>query len=611
MSKSFHSLLAPMPGIIASLLVKEGDAVKKGDALLAIEVMKMESLVSATESGIISNILVKEGDLVEEKQGLMRIQIGSETSPIEQGNSARPSSEPRKDLQELTERKAKTLDENRAGAVAKRKAKGLRTARENIEDLCGGSTFSEYGSLIIAAQRRRRKEEDLMTNTPADGIITGVGSVNGDIFGEDASQCMILAYDYTVLAGTQGMFGHKKTDRVLHVAKQSELPVILFAEGGGGRPGDTDFQGVGGLDVMTFALFAGLNGIVPRIAIVSGYCFAGNAALAGCADVIIATENTSLGMGGPAMIEGGGLGSFHPKEVGPIDIQSKNGVIDIRVKDEAEAVAACKKYLSYFQGPISDWQKSDQLTLREAVPENRRRVYDIYALIKNLVDVDSFLELRAEFAPGMITALVRMEGRPMGLIANNSKHLGGAIDSLTADKAARFLQLCDVFDLPVLSLCDTPGFMVGPEAEKSGTVRHASRLFTIGAKLQVPFFCIVLRKAYGLGSMAMAGGSMHSPFFCISWPTGEFGGMGLEGAVRLGYRKELEKIEDPEAREAMYQKMVAKAYRHGRAINTAAYLEIDEVIDPADSREWILKGLASYARKNKKTQPERGYIDTW
>jgi len=611
MPKQDHLLLSPMTGLIASLMVKVGEQVKKGDALIAIEVMKMESLVLAEKAGIVSNILVKKGDTVEEKQVLLHIHLSRNADQNDFVSPDKTDLKARKDLKELRERKAFTQDKLRTAAIAKRKAKGLRTARENIRDLCSDDTFTEYGSLIVAAQRRRRNEADLIASTPADGIVTGIGTVNGDLFSKEASQCMILAYDYTVLAGTQGMFGHKKSDRVLKVARDSELPVILFAEGGGGRPGDTEFQGVGGLDVMTFALFAGLNGLVPRIAIVSGYCFAGNAALAGCADVIIATENTSIGMGGPAMIEGGGLGSFHPKEVGPIDTQSKNGVVDIRVRDEEEAVAIAKKYLSYFQGPLATWKHADQEALREAIPANRRRIYDIHSLINTLADQDSVLELRGEFAPGMITALIRIEGQPLGLIANNPKHLGGAIDSLTADKAARFLQLCNVFDLPVLSLCDTPGFMVGPEAEQTGTVRHASRLFTVGAKLSVPLFCIVLRKAYGLGSMAMAGGSMHSPFFCISWPTGEFGGMGLEGAVRLGYKKELERIEDPEKREARYQEMVARAYEHGKAINTATYLEIDEVIDPAESRAWIVRGLTSNPTKKKSTKQGRGFVDTW
>jgi len=609
MSDTFASFKAPMPGIIASILVKIGDQVKKGDSLLAIEVMKMESVIVADQAGVIDAIHVNQGDVVEDKQVLIRLKLAIEGESGEEKGQSNEQKGERKDLAELKERKYFTQDEARPAAIAKRKSKGFRTARENIADLCEGADFREYGSLIIAAQRRRRKEDDLIANTPADGIITGVGGVNANLFGEEESQCMILAYDYTVLAGTQGMFGHKKTDRVLHVAKESEIPVILFAEGGGGRPGDTDFQGVGGLDVMTFALFAGLNGVVPRVAIVAGYCFAGNAALAGCADVIIATENSSLGMGGPAMIEGGGLGVFHPKEVGPSEVQDKNGVIDVLVKDETEAVAAAKKYLSYFQGEVKDWEADEQEKLREAIPENRKRIYEIHSLIQILADKDSVLELRPNFAPGMITAFIRIEGKPLGLIANNPKHLGGAIDSLTADKASRFMQLCNVFGIPILSLCDTPGFMVGPDAEKGGTVRHASRMFTIGAKLEVPIFTIVLRKAYGLGSMAMAGGSMHAPFFCISWPTGEFGGMGLEGAVRLGYRKELEAVEDPVKREALYEKMVAKAYRHGRAINTAAYLEIDEVIDPAESRSWIVKGLAS--NKKKKGATGRGFVDTW
>ena len=256
----------------------------------------------------------------------------------------------RKDLEALYQRQAYLKDENRIEAVAKRHAKGMRTARENIADLCDEDSFVEMASLIVAAQRGRRSMQELMEQTPADGLIAGIGEVNAELFDKQNSKCFVLSYDYTVLAGTQGAFNHKKKDRLLDLVAEAEKPVVFFVEGGGGRPGDVDFDliALGGLNIPTWVKLSRLSGKIPIVAIVAGYCFAGNAAIAGCADVIIATENTSLGMGGPAMIEGGGLGKFHPKEIGPSEVQYKNGVIDILVKDEAEAVAIAKKYLSYF-----------------------------------------------------------------------------------------------------------------------------------------------------------------------------------------------------------------------------------------------------------------------
>lgn len=605
------AIQTPMPGSVVSIEVREGDSIKIGQQLMVIEAMKMESVVLAEVDGIIKKIEVKKGSVLFEKDNLFLVKKVTNSESQVNSQQTFDLDKIRPELKELQIRKAFQLDENRPIAVGKRKKKGKQTARENIAQLCDKDTFLEYGSLIVAAQRSRRTLEDLVKNTPADGIITGIGAVNGGLFSDEAAKCMILCYDYTVLAGTQGMFGHQKTDRVLEVAHSGKMPIILFAEGGGGRPGDTDFQGIGGLQVKTFALFAKHNGVAPRVAIVSGYCFAGNAALAGCADVIIATQDTSIGMGGPAMIEGGGLGKYHPKEVGPIEVQGKNGVLDIIVQDEKEAIITAKKYLSYFQGSILNWSCQDQRTLRHLIPENRRRVYDIRHVIHTLADKDSVLELRQDFAIGVITAFIRIEGKPLGLIANNPKHLGGALDAEGSGKAARFMQLCDVYRIPMVSLCDTPGFMVGPEAEKTGLVRHTSRLFTTGAKITIPFFTVVLRKAYGLGSMGMAAGGMHEPFFTVSWPTGEFGGMGLEGAVRLGYRKELEAVEDLAEREALFQKMVAESYKHGKAINTGAFLEIDEVIDPKDTRKWIVNGLLSNSIAKDEQKAGRGFVDTW
>jgi len=518
----------------------------------------------------------------------------------------------RPELAELIKRQSFGLDENRPDVIEKRKQKNQRTARANVLDLCDTESFIEYGALAIAAQRKRRSVEDLIAKTPTDGMIAGVGSVNGSMFAEDKARCMVLAYDYTVLAGTQGFFNHKKKDRMLHLAYEQRLPLIFFAEGGGGRPGDVDAEGVviAGLDLSTFGAFAKLSGHVPVVGVLSGFCFAGNAALLGCCDVIIATKNSNIGMGGPVMIEGGGLGVFQPEEVGPMDIQTQNGVVDIEVEDDVEAVAVAKKYLSYFQGATPAWEAGDPLKLRTLIPESRKRAYNVRSVIKGIADTDSFLELKPKFGPSMVTGLIRIEGRPFGVIANNSMVTAGAIEAEGADKVARLMQICNAHGLPILSLCDTPGFMVGPEIEKRAQVRHVCRMFVIGSHLTVPYFTIVLRRGYGLGAMAMAKGGFHESFFTAAWPTGEFGGMGLEGAVKAGFKKELAAIEDPQKREELYEFLVAQLYERGKAINMAAYLEIDAVIDPADTRKWIMQGLKS-APARPPGGASHSFIDPW
>lgn len=518
----------------------------------------------------------------------------------------------RPDLADVIERHAFGLDERRPEAVARRHRKNQRTARTNVEDFCDPGRFIEYGPLAISAQRQRRSLEDLIARTPADGLIAGIGTVNGSLFGDEKARCMVMAYDYTVLAGTQGYFNHKKMDRVLKLAHEQRLPLVLFAEGGGGRPGDVDTYTVvvAGLDVPTFGLFARLSGRVPMVGVVSGLCFAGNAALLGCCDVIIATSHSNIGMGGPVMIEGGGLGACRPEEIGPIDVQTKNGVVDIAVTDDIEMVAVARQYLSYFQGTTPHWEAVDQRLLRRLIPENRRRVYDVRLVIQTIADTGSFLELRPEFGPGMITGLLRIEGRPFGVIANNCKHMAGAIEAEDADKAARLMQLCNAHGLPMLSLIDTPGYMVGVEVEKRAHVRRACRMFVVGSHMTVPYFTVVLRRGYGLGAMAMAKGGFHDPFFTVSWPTGEYGGMGLEGAVKAGFRKELEAIADPQEREALYNALVAEAYKRGEAINMAAHLEIDAVIDPADTRKWIMNGLRAVPAERFQGSGH-AFVDPW
>jgi acetyl-CoA carboxylase carboxyltransferase component len=504
------------------------------------------------------------------------------------------SDEIRPELALLRERLDKTGDEHRAAAAAKRHAKAYRTARENLIALVDHDSFLEYGQLAVAAQRNRRDYDELQSSTAADGVIVGSCTINAELVSAEAAGAAVIVNDYSVLAGTQGFFHHKKLDRICELAEQLKLPIVMYTEGGGGRPGDTDVSTqIAGLNIKSFSTWAKLSGVVPRIAVNNGYCFAGNAALFGCADFTIATRASWIGMAGPAMIEGGGLGVFAPTDIGPIDVQEKNGVVDIVAEDEAHATSIARQLLSYFQGSVDAWGCSEQEGLRDIVPQDRRWAYPVRKVIETIADEDSFLELRRIYGRSIITGFMRLEGKPVAVIANDCQQLGGAVDSQASEKAARFLNLCNAFSLPIISLTDTPGFMVGPDSERGGAVRSMSSLFIAGARLSVPVVAIFLRKGYGLGAMAMTGGSFVNPVYAASWPTGEFGGMGLEGAVRLGFKKELDAEPDSEKREAMYNKLLARLYEVGRATEAAAHLEIDAVIDPADTRSVLIRALRS------------------
>ncbi|TWT15147.1 carboxyl transferase domain-containing protein [Reyranella sp. CPCC 100927] len=604
-------LPAPMQGTIVSLSVAEGDVVRVGQQVLVMDAMKMEHVVKAATGGIVRVLTVVMGDTVFEGHPLLFIEPSDAAGKAVEEAQAIDLDEIRPDLAEVLARQAKTHDENRPDAVARRRKTNQRTTRENIADLCDPGSFVEYGSLVVAARRRTTSLQELVDTTQADSLIMGLGRVNGDQFPHKDSRVAVVAYDYTVLAGTQGKKGHEKKDRMFKLAEQWRVPLVMLAEGGGGRGSDTDSVSVGSLQLDTFHRFARLSGLVPLVGITSGRCFAGNAVLLGCCDVVIATANSTIGMGGPAMIEGGGLGVYRPEEVGPMSVQVPNGVVDIAVEDEAEAVQVARQYLSYFQGPVANWRCADQRHLRHAVPLNRLRAYDMRALIETMADTGSMLEIRRGFGAGMITALIRIEGQPIGVVANNPAHLAGAIDSPAADKGARFMQLCDAHDIPLLFLCDTPGNMVGPEHEKTALVRHCCRTYLVGANVTVPTFTVVIRKAYGLGALGMAGGSFHASVFAISWPTGEFGGMGLEGQVKLGRRKELAAIEDSAERMAAFERMVAEMYERGKALNTASLFELDDVIDPADTRKWIMAGLRSMPLPPPRTGKKRPCVDGW
>jgi acetyl-CoA carboxylase carboxyltransferase component len=598
-------VVAPFAGTVIAVAHAPDEPVRAGAAIVVLEAMKMEHEVVAEVDALVRRVAITVGDTVEEGQLLAVLSPGEAQPTADQATDATDVQASRPDLDAVRERHAIGLDERRPEAVAGRHEAGRRTARENLADLIDDGTFVEYGPLMFAAQEGRRPRDELIARTPADGLVGGIGDI-------DANPAVVMSYDYTVLAGTQGMRNHLKKDRLFEIAERRRLPVVLFAEGGGGRPGDVDFPVVAGLDCRAFHLFAALSGLVPLVGIASGYCFAGNAALLGCCDVVIATEDSSIGMGGPAMIEGGGLGVHEPQDVGPIDVQQANGVVDLRVADDAAAVAAARRYLSYFSEHETEVTVPDQRALRHLIPPQRKRIYDVRAIVDALFDECSVLELRRGFGLGIVTALARIDGRPLGVIANDPSHLGGAIDAHGADKAARFMQLCDAFDLPLLFLCDTPGFMVGPAAERTATVRHFARMFVTGANLDVSTGTVILRKGYGLGAQAMAGGGFKAPLFTVGWPTSEFGGMGLEGAVRLGLRRELGAIEDPDERQRAFEAAVKAAYERGEGLNMAAYGEIDDVIDPADTRRWIAilfdQNAPGWRQRPGKKRPN---VDAW
>ena len=606
-------LRAPIQGTIIELLVGEGDTVVAGQDVVIMNAMKMEHVLQADIGGIVQEITVSIGDIIWEGHPLVFIEPADVGPALDGGSGEIDLDYIRPDLQRNIDLHEALLDHNREGPVARRHAKGKRTARENIAQLIEGGTWTEYMPLGVAAQRRVRSWEELRRVSPADGLICGLGTVNADLFGNEIASTAIISYDETVWAGTQGLRGHEKTDRMVETAHRLLTPLVFIAEGAGGRSGDTDaaYTRVAARNVRTFERLAELSGKVPMVSITAGRCFAGNASMLGMCDIIVATEGSNIAMGGPAVIEGGGLGLFLPEELGPMSQQVPNGVVDIFVKDEEEAMTAVKKYLSYFQGRLTEWSAPDQRLLRHVIPENRLRTYDVRQVIDLLADHDSVLELRPEFGIGVVTALLRIEGRPVGVIANNNMHLGGAVDSDGSDKLARFAQICDSWNIPLLTLVDTPGMMVGPEVEKTALVRHCHRVFVSLANLTTPKMTITLRKCYGLGGLAMLAGSTEAGLFNVGWPTSEYGGMNLEAGVKLGARAQLEQIEDLEERTRVYEQMVADAYERGNAVNAATVLESDDVIDPAETRQWILRLLDAVPNSEPIREGRRPYIDSW
>jgi acetyl-CoA carboxylase carboxyltransferase component len=597
---------ASVQGAVTAVEAEVGATVNRGAVLVRLESMKMEFTVEALADGVVRAVHVRLGDAVDEGDPLLDLAPIHEAVPRATAQAAAPAARP--DLDELRARRALLDDAARPQMVDARRAQGRRTARENIGALFDAGSFVEYGAFAVAAQRSRRSLDDLQRNTPADGLVTGTGLVHAREFGAERARCAAMAYDYSVLAGTQGNNNHRKSDRLLELAAEHKLPFVLFAEGGGGRPGDVDSPSVSGLHCTTFRALAALSGQVPTLGIVEGYCFAGNAALLGSCDTVISTRRASIGMGGPAMIEGGGLGVVAPDDVGPAETIARAGGIDLLVDDEAQATREARRILAWHQGALPDAGAGDQTVLRDAIPLGRNAVFDPRTIIHTIADRDSVIELRASFGPGVVTALARLGGHPVAIAATNPRHLAGALDVAGCDKLARFMQLADAAGHPLVTLVDTPGFMVGPAVEAQGMMRHAGRVFVTAAALRVPVVSVVLRRGFGLGAMAFTAGHFHAPVATAAWPQAEFGPMGLEGAVRLGFRKELAAVQGAE-RDALFERLLGGMRERGRALNVASHLELDDVIDPAQTRDWLLRVLAT-ARRSP-LPPRRAFVDTW
>lgn len=580
-------LVAPMQGTIVSINVDVGEEVQAGQVVAAVEAMKLQHDIRVERSGVVAAISMSKGDVVREGYPIVFLFEQDVKGGAIEADSGFDLDQIRNDLQEVNEYIERTLDEAHGEAVATLRERGRRTPRKNIGDLLDPDTFMEFGPPAAGSV--------------SGGTIMGFGGVNGALVGDERSRTALVYANYPYAMYSHG---HYRQEQVHELAHDWKVPIVLFSEGQGEPPSLS--TGVG-LDASVFADFAKLSGLVPLVGVNLGDCFAGNATLLSCCDVIIGTQQSTIGMNGPTVVAANGLGNYRADELGATSFQAANGNLDIVVKDDADAVAAVKQYLSYFQGSVSDWEARDQRRMRHIIPEDRVRAYDMRVIIRTLADEGSVLEIRKDFGFGVITSFIRVEGRPMGVVANNPAHLAGAVDSPGADKGARFFQLCDAFDIPVVVFMDCPGIMVGPDHERTALVRHAVRLFNIGANCTMPMFGIMVRKAYGLGVQAMIGGASSVPLLTVAWPTAEFAGMNIDGAVKLSARRELAAIEDSEERKEAYDRRVAQGYESARAINSGARY----VIDPADTRAFIARGMKSLPPTVHRNTKKRPYVDTW
>lgn len=474
-------------------------------------------------------------------------------------------------------------DEARPEAVARQHARGAMTARERIDALADPGSFREYGLLAKPGQPE--------LDGPADGIVTGLARVRD-------RPIVVASYDYTVLAGSQGNVNNTKLARILLIAEESRLPVVIFSEGAGHRVQEATLHTRGGGEAI-FPALARLSGRVPTVCGVPGRAFAGNAIIAGLCDFVAGTRDAVIGMAGPPLVEAALGERLTPEEIGAIGIHAASGAAEAVAEDERQLIELISAYLSYFEGRL---EPADPLVpataMRSVVPADPRTPYDVREVISGLCDLGELLELRAGFAPSVVTALGRVDGWPVGFIASQPLVLAGAIDAPAADKISRFARLCDAFGLPAVFLVDSPGFLVGPAAERSGLLRHSTRVIHALTHLQIPVFTVTLRKSYGLAHVAMGGRQLGASMM-VAWPTAEYGAMGPEGAAKV--------LSGEDGIEAEREHSMALR-RNGASLRMAEIFAIDDMIDPAETRGTLADWLAAVMPA---TKPSHRPVDPW
>ena len=511
--------------------------------------------------------------LVSARRDYTRFMPGSHTAPED------PARTP---VEWLAQTRRIPTDQARPEAVARQRARGARTARERIDALVDPGSFREYGLLAKPAQ------PDL--DGPADGIVTGLARVRD-------RPVAIASYDYTVLAGSQGNVSNTKLARLLLIAEAHSLPVVIFSEGAGHRVQEAAMHTRGGGEAA-FPTLARLSGQVPTVCGVPGRAFAGNAIIAGLCDFVVGTRNAVIGMAGPPLVETALGERLTPEEIGAIGIHAVSGAAEAVAEDEQHLTDLISAYLSYFEGRL---QPMDPLVpptaMRSIVPADPRTPYDVREVISGLCDLGELLELRAEFAPNIVTTLGRVDGWPAGFVASQPLVLAGAIDAPAADKISRFVKLCDAFGLPIVFLVDSPGFLVGPAAERSALMRHSTRVLHALTHAQVPAFTVTLRKSYGLAHFAMGGRPLGASMV-VAWPTAEYGAMGPEGAAKVlgGDGIDAEREHSTALR------------RKGASLTMAEIFAIDDMIDPAETRGTLADWLAAVMPT---TKPSHRPIEPW
>jgi len=507
-------------------------------------------------------------------------------------------------VEELSRLRAEKEQMGGAERVERQRSRGKLDARARLKQLFDEGTFEEYG-LLAAANGQLAGEEDPARRSPADGVITGVGEIDG-------RSVAAAIYDFTVFGGSIGEVGERKVTRLREIALRDRIPMVWLVDSAGARleaGGDIDPRKIAGF-ADTGYLFREqvvMSGVVPQVAAMMGPGAAGTAYIPALADFLPMVKGTSsIAIGGPYLVESVVGEKVTEEELGGSKVHNElSGVADAEYADDAACLAAVREYLSFFPShceekpprrPSSDPLDRRDDDLLKVVPENPRQAFDMHKVILSLVDDRKFFPLKPKWARNLITGLARVDGYPLGIVANNSMFYGGVLDVNSADKAARFINLCDAFQIPLLFLQDCPGFMVGTKVEQQGIIRHGAKMLYAVSQATVPKFTVVVRKGYGAGYYVM-NGRAYEPDLLVAWPGAEIGVMGPEGMVAIAARKLLQGAESPEAAKQMKSEMAEGLRQHISIYRTAALAMVDDVIDPRDTRRALARALKRTAHK--------------